>query len=168
MEANTRVVASHLTLIQDPEEIEAAKNDQLYLDSKKVLIIKGIPAAQAVATIYKEFSVRKDPTGNPFRLSHAAKGIMHRDQWGEDNKVGIQDFKRYIEHWFTLTELTTYDNKPALVVVKSLPIMMVPTYCQGRFVSPEMLSPFEMDGLNATIRPHVRGESYFHSAETAP
>jgi len=45
--------------------------------------------------------------------------------------------------WFTLAELTTYDKKPALVLIKELPTMMVPTYCQGRFVDASMLEPFQ-------------------------
>jgi hypothetical protein len=96
-----------------------------------------------VARIYREFSIRKDLAGNRFRLSHREKGIMATDQWGEVSKVNIRDFKRFIQSWFTLAELTTYENKPALVLVKELPTMMVPTYCQGRFCSPEMLAGME-------------------------
>jgi hypothetical protein len=143
MQAQTRVVASHLTLIQDPDQIAAAIANDLFIDGKRALIIRGIPAARTTEVIYQEYSRRTDLTGNSFRLSHREKGLVHKDQWGETNKVGIHDFKRYIEHWFTLTELTTYDNKPALILVKSLPTMLVPTYCQGRFLTPELLSLFQ-------------------------
>ena len=46
MQAEVRVVASHLNLIQSPEQIEAAINSELYLDRRRVLIFKGVPAAQ--------------------------------------------------------------------------------------------------------------------------
>jgi hypothetical protein len=143
MEAKSRVVASHLVLIQDPEEIQAAKSNQLYHDGKKVLIIRGIPAAQTLEVIYQEFSKRRDLTGNPFRLSHKAKGLVARDQWGEITKVRLHDFRRFIEHWFCLAELTEYDHKPTLVIAKSLPIMLVPLFSQGRYLTPELLGLFD-------------------------
>jgi hypothetical protein len=143
MQADIRVVASHLNLITSPEQIDAAINGDLYVDLKRVLIIKGRPAVEAVARIYGEFGIRKDLAGNSFRLSHRERGIMATDQWGEVSKVNIRDFKRFIQSWFTLAELTTYENKPALVLIKELPTMMVPTYCQGRFVDTSMLEPFQ-------------------------
>jgi hypothetical protein len=142
MQADIQVRSSHLHLITDTEQIQAAINQELFADQKKVLIIKGRPAIDAVAAIYKEFSVRRDLAGSPFRLSHKERGIMATDQWGEVSKVNIRDFKRFIQSWFSLAELTSYDGKPALVLIKELPTMMVPTYAQGRFVSSEMLAPF--------------------------
>ena len=68
---------------------------------------------------------------------------MHRDQWSQDSKVGAQDLRRYIEHFFTLVELTTHNNQPVLVVLKELPVMMVQTFCQGRFVDSSMLAEFK-------------------------
>jgi hypothetical protein len=142
MQAEVRVVASHLRLVQSQEQIAAAVSGDLFIDGKRVLIIKGASAAEAVEKIYKEFSVRRDLAGNPFRLSHRERGIMATDQWGEVSKVNIRDFKRFIQSWFSLAELTSYDGKPPLVLIKELPTMMVPTYAQGRFVTAEMLAPF--------------------------
>jgi hypothetical protein len=97
MQGDIRVVASHLNLVQAPDQIEAAITKDLYFDRKKVLIIKGRPAVEAVAAIYKEFSVRKDLAGNAFRLSHKEKSVMATDQWGEISKVNMKDFKRFIQ-----------------------------------------------------------------------
>lgn len=143
MEAEILTVASHLNLIKAPEQIEAGKRGDLYLNKKPVLIIKGASAADAVRRIYLEFSRRNDLTGQPFRLSHKERSIMHRDQWSQDSKVGAQDLRRYIEHFFTLAELTTHNNQPVLVVLKELPVMMVQTFRQGRFVDSSMLAEFK-------------------------
>jgi hypothetical protein len=142
MQAEVRVVASHLRLVQSPEQIAAAVSGDLFIDGKRVLIIKGASTAEAVEKIYKEFSVRRDLAGHPFRLSHKERGIMATDQWGEVSKVNIRDFKRFIQSWFSLAELTTHDGKPALILIKEFPTMLVPTYAQGRFVTAEMLEPF--------------------------
>jgi hypothetical protein len=83
MQAEVRVVASHLRLVQSQDQIAAAVSGDLFIDGKRVLIIKGASAAEAVEKIYKEFSVRRDLAGNPFRLSHRERGIMATDQWGE-------------------------------------------------------------------------------------
>ena len=69
MQAEVRVVASHLNLIQSPEQIGAAINNELLLDRKKVLIFKGIPAAQTVAVIYAEFAHRRDLTESRWILA---------------------------------------------------------------------------------------------------
>jgi hypothetical protein len=142
MEASVLVRASHLHLILSPEQIDAAIRHELYHNQKPVLIYKGRPAVEAVRRIYKEFSVRTDLTNRPFQLSHRERGIMMTDQWGTVSKVSPRDFRRFLSSWFSLAELTTYDNKPALVLAEGLPLMMVPTFFQGRFADSEMLAPF--------------------------
>lgn len=142
MEASTRTVASHLILIQGEEEIAAAKNNELYIENKPTLIIRGIPAQETIRAVYALFASRKDMTGQPFRLSHAEKGIMHCDLWQDYSKLGSRDFAKYLEHWCVLVDLTTYDNKPALVVVKSLPPMLTQLFHQPRYLLPSMLEAF--------------------------
>ena len=66
MQADIRIVASHLHLIQSPEHIEAAMNDNLYVENRKVLLIKGFPAAKTAEILYKEFAKRADLRGEPF------------------------------------------------------------------------------------------------------
>jgi hypothetical protein len=142
MEAEVLVRASHLHLITSAEQIDAAIDGELYHNQKLVLIYKGRPSVESVRRIYKEFSVRKDLTNHPFKLSHRERGIMMTDHWGEVSKVSPRDFCRFIAFWFQLAELTTHDGKPALVLAKELPIMMVPTFFQGRFADASMLEPF--------------------------
>jgi hypothetical protein len=142
MEAEVLVKASHLHLITDSEQIAAAIRNELYHNKKQVLIYKGASTVEAVRQIYKEFSVRKDMNNRPFQLSHAERGIMATDQWGEVVKVHPRDFRKYLAAFFSLAELTTYNGKPALVLAKELPLMMVPTFFQGRFAEPSMLEGF--------------------------
>jgi hypothetical protein len=52
MIAHTHKVASHLILITDPDEIAAAKNNDLYIENRPGLIIRGIPAADTIRAVY--------------------------------------------------------------------------------------------------------------------
>jgi hypothetical protein len=142
MEAEVLVRASHLHLITDPEQIAAALKNELYHNKKPVLIYKGSSTVDAVRQIYNAFRTHKDFNNRPFQLSHAEKGIMASDNWGEVVKLHPRDFRKYIAVFFTLAELTTYNGKPALVLAKELPLMMVPTFFQGRFAEPSMLEGF--------------------------
>ena len=143
MDGEVRVVASHLNIIQAPEQIAAALNDSLYVDGKKVLPIKGgIPSARAAEIIYKEFSNRTDLRGEKFHISFKHKSLVAKDQWGEWTRVGSNDFAQFINHRFVLVELTEYDNKPALVIVPKIPVMSVPLYCQGRYITRAIIESF--------------------------
>jgi hypothetical protein len=122
MEAQIQVVASHLRLITSPEEIAAAIEGNLFVDHKKVLLIKGIPAATTVAAIYQEFAKRKDLRNQPFQISHKRKSLMMRNQWDELKKVELSDMRKFIEHWFVLAEKTEHNGKPVLLLVNTLPV----------------------------------------------
>jgi hypothetical protein len=143
MQANTRKVASHLILIEDEQEIAAAKNNDLYIENKPALIIRGIPAGDTIRAVYALFASRKDLTGSPFRLSHREKGICAVNQWQEYSKLTSKEFARYLEHWTVLVDLTTYEGKPALVVVNSLPTMLTQLFHQPRYLTETMLSAFQ-------------------------
>lgn len=67
---------------------------------------------------------------------------MASDYRGEVVKLHPRDFRKYIAVFFTLAELTTYNGKPAFVLAKQLPLMMVPTFFQGRFAEPSMLEGY--------------------------
>jgi hypothetical protein len=142
MEAEVLVRASHLHIITSAEQIEAAIRHELYHNQKEVLIYKGRPAVEAVRAIFRAFSVKKDLTNHPFQLSRRERGIFARDAWGEVSKLSPRDFCRFVSSWFSLADLTTFENRPALVLAKELPIMMVPTFFQGRFCDSDMLAPF--------------------------
>jgi hypothetical protein len=142
MQATTRTVASHLVIIQGEQEITAAKNNDLYIDKKPALIIRGIPAQDTIRAVYALFATRKDINGDVFKLSHQEKGIMLRDQWRDYTKITSRDFAKYLEHWCVLLDLSSYNNQPALVVVKSLPPMLTQLFHQPRYILPEMLEPF--------------------------
>jgi hypothetical protein len=143
MDATTQKVASHLILITSPDEIEAAKKNDLYIDKKVALIIRGIPAGDTIRAVYNLFATRKDMTGSPFRLSHREKGICAVNQWSEYSKLTSKEFARYLEHWTVLLDLTTYNDKPALVVVNSLPPMLIQLFHQPRYLTESMLSAFQ-------------------------
>jgi hypothetical protein len=68
---------------------------------------------------------------------------MARDQWNEYSKVTSGEFSKYLEHLCTLVDLTSYQNKPALVVVKKLSSMLVQLFHQSRFLTADILSPFK-------------------------
>lgn len=142
MQASIQTVASHLQLITSPEEIEAAIEGKLFVENKKVLLIKGIPAADTVATIYREFAKRKDHRNHPFQISHKQKGLLMRDQWDELKKVELYDMRKFIEHWFVLAEKTEHNGKPVLLIVTTLPVMSIPLFCQGRYLTRELIDLF--------------------------
>jgi hypothetical protein len=143
MQANTQKVASHLILITSPDEIAAAKNNDLYIEGKPTLIIRGIPAGDTIRAVYALFATRKDLTNSPFRLSHREKGICAVNQWREYSKLTSKEFARYLEHWCVLLDLSTYNGKPALVVVPSLTPMLTQLFHQPRYITADMLSAFE-------------------------
>jgi hypothetical protein len=142
MEAEILGKKSDLRLIQGAEQIAAALDDSLYVDGKKVLPIKGLPAARVAEIIYKEFSNCTDLRGEKFHISFKHKSLVAKNQWGEWAKVGSNDFAQFINHWFVLVSLEEYDNKPALVIVPKLPLMSVPLYCQGRFITRSIIEWF--------------------------
>jgi hypothetical protein len=144
MQAEVLVRASHLHLITDQSQIDAAIKQELFHNNKKVLIYK--PASEAVGPIFKEFSLRKDLANRPFRLSHKEKSIMATDQWGEVSRLTSKDFSKFVSSWFSLAEFTTFNEKRALVMAKELPLMMVPTY--SRFVTAEILSESGMEWVD--------------------
>jgi hypothetical protein len=143
MIGHTHVAASHLTLITDQAEIEAAKNNDLYIDGKIALIVRGIPTQDTIRSIYTLFSTRHDMTGSPFRLSHKEKGIVHKDQWSEYSKLDARSYARYLEHFAVLMELIEYRGKPALVVVPKLHPMLTQLFHQPRYLEESMLSAFQ-------------------------
>jgi hypothetical protein len=142
METEVLVKASHLHLITNEEQIAAAIRNELYYNNKPILIYKGASTVEAVRQVYNAFRVRKDINNRPFQLSHSERGIMGSDIWGEVTRVNPRDLRKYISVFFSLAELTTYNGKPALVLAKELPLMMVPTFFQGRFCEPSMLEGF--------------------------
>jgi hypothetical protein len=142
MQADVLVRASHLHLITAPEQIEAAMNGTLFVEHRPVLVFKGMPAAKAAEAIYRMFAERRDLRGERFYVSHKLRSIVAKDQWDEYAKVGMNDFRRYIENWFQLATLEEWQNKPALVLANTLPLMQVPLYCQGRYITKELISLF--------------------------
>jgi hypothetical protein len=142
MQASVQVRASHLHLIESQEQIAAAMSGTLLVHNRPVLVIKGMPAARATEFIYKMFSTRHDLRGGNFHVSHKLKSLVAKDQWDEYSKVGLQDFRRYVEHWFQLATLDEYNGKPALVLTNALPVMLVPLYCQGRYITRELIDLF--------------------------
>ena len=143
MQGNIHKVASHLELITNPEEIAAAKNGDLYIEKRPTLIIRGIPTQDTIREVYNLFATKKDINGDVFKLSHREKGIMLRDSWKEYNKITSKEFAKYLEHWTVLLDLTSYNSKPALAVVNSLPPMLTQLFHQPRYILPSMLEPFE-------------------------
>src|SRR6478672_4459171 len=100
MEATLLTVSSTVTVIQDPAEIQAAMNNQLYISGKKVLVTSGNEMAKTVEFVYRAFADHKDLSGEPFLLSSKThKGICHRDSWGSITKVSAYDYEQYLAHW---------------------------------------------------------------------
>ena len=96
MQADIRTVASHLNIIQSPEQIAAAKAGELYVDSRRVLLIKNFSAARAAELIYQEFAIRRDLRGGRFHISHRQKCLVAKDQWDQYSRVGTEDFRQYV------------------------------------------------------------------------
>jgi hypothetical protein len=121
MQANTRKVASHLILIEGEEEIQAAKDNNLYIDKKPGLIVRGIPAQETIKNVYRHFASRTDMTGSPFKLSHREKGICAVNQWREYSKLTSKEFAR----------------------LNHLPPMLTQLFHQPRYITADMLAAFE-------------------------
>lgn len=142
MEADVLVRASHLHLITSPEQIEAAKNNNLYVENKKVLLIKNFPAAKAAEVIYREFAKREALQGGRFHVSFKLKSLVAKNQCGEYAKVGIEDFRKYVQHWFQLAEVRECDGKEVLILVNKLSPMAVSLYCQGWYITRTLIDLF--------------------------
>jgi hypothetical protein len=56
-----------------------------------------------------------------FHVSHKLKSLVAKDQWDEYSKIGLQDFRHYVEAWFPLATLEEHNGKPVLVLAKTLP-----------------------------------------------
>jgi hypothetical protein len=81
-------------------------------------------------------------TGSPFCLSHKQKGIVHKNQWSDYEKVDARSYARYLEHFAVLMDLIEYRGKPALVVVPTLHPMLTQLFHQPRYLEESMFTGF--------------------------
>jgi hypothetical protein len=152
-EATVRHATTTFQLI-DASQLENL--DDLTVNNKPILIVKGGNSQRMVARIFKEYSNRLDKAGKPFRLSRALKSIVHHDPFGHTVKITAPAMEEYLDSFFQYAELvhsapprTLRDpampggNQQYLRLLDKLPAHVNALLAQGRFVQPEMLTGME-------------------------
>jgi hypothetical protein len=130
--------------------------DDLMVNGKPILIVKGGSSQKLVAKVFKEYSKRRDKAGKPFKLSRALRSIMHTDPYRHCVKVTGTQMEDYLDSFFQYVELVhsappqgfgaaplTGGNQQYLRLLDKLPAHVNALLGQGRFVEPEMLTGME-------------------------
>jgi hypothetical protein len=150
IEATVRNATSTFSII---EGAQLQHIDELTVNHKPLLIVKGGSSQTLVAKVFKEYSRRRDKAGNPFRLSRSLRSIMHTDPYGHPEKLSGPLMEQYLDEFFQYAELVhstppnaapvTGGNQKYLRLLDRLPAHVNALLAQGRFVQPEMLTEME-------------------------
>jgi hypothetical protein len=151
LEAVIRRATTTFHLIEG-EQVKQA--DELTIDGKAVLIVKGGNTQQLVNRIWMEFSRRKDRAGKPFTLSRKLRGLMHTDPYGLPVRIPAPAMEAYLSEWFSFVELVhsappqtvnspVQSNDQYLRLVDAPPSFTVALISQSRFVTKELLDLFQ-------------------------
>jgi hypothetical protein len=130
--------------------------DNLTVNQKPILIVRGGSSQLLVGRVFREFSHRLDKAGQPFRLSRKLKSIVHTDPYGHPVKVSGPQMEEYLDSFFQYVELVhtapprtigsppiTGGNQKYLRLLEKLPQFVGALLAQGRFLQPEMLTEME-------------------------
>ena len=151
IEAKVRQATTTFALIEDLTHLE-----DLCVNGKPILTVKGGSAQELVARVFKEFSVKLDKAGKPFQLSSEHRGIMHTSPYNQSEKITGVRMAEYLTDFFQFVELVhsappqTFDSPPLrggnfqyLKLLTDLPPHVSALLAQGRFLDSEMLAPFK-------------------------
>jgi hypothetical protein len=152
-EAVIRQATTTFHLIEG-EQVKRA--EELTIDGKPVLIVKGGNTQQLVNKIWTEFSKKMDRAGKPFTLSRRLRGIMHTDPYGLAMRIPAPQLEAYLSEWFSFVELVHSApprtvNSPILSgadnqylrLLDSPPSFTVALISQSRFATNELLALFQ-------------------------
>lgn len=150
-EALIRQATTTFRLIEG-EQVKRA--EELTIDGKPVLIVRGGNTQQLVNRIWTEFSKRTDRAGKPFTLSRKLRGLMHTDPYGLPVRIPAPAVEAYLSEWFSFVELVhsappqtvnspVQSNNQYLRLVDAPPSFTVALISQSRFVTNELLDLFQ-------------------------
>lgn len=152
-EAIVRSASSTFQLI---EGAQLQNLDDLTVNGKPILIVKGGSSQKLVAKVFREYSKQRDKAGKPFKLSRALRSIMHTDPYRHCVKITGSQMEEYLNTFFQYAELihstppqtfnaapVTGGNQQYLRLLDKLPAHVNALLAQGRFVQPEMLTGME-------------------------
>jgi hypothetical protein len=153
-EANVRVATTTLSIIEGPQ---VALADELTVNSKKLLIVKGGNSQQLVARVLTEFSKRLDRAGKPFTMSMKWRGLCHTDPYNIPVRIsGPQLDEYYLSIWYqycelvhsappqTATSRTSGPNPQYLKLLDKIPAHTLALLSQSRFVTRELIDMFQI------------------------
>jgi hypothetical protein len=149
-EAIVRSATSSFQLI---EGSQLQNLDDLTVNGKPILIVKGGSSQKLVAKVFREYSKQRDKAGKPFKLSRALRSIMHTDPYRHCVKISGPQMEEYLDSFFVYAELVhstppqsfnaapvTGGSQQYLRLLDKLPAHVNALLAQGRFVQPEMLT----------------------------
>ena len=137
MQANVVKNIQGVDAITNREQVELAKVEDLFVNDKRVLIVRGNDTSQTVGQIFREFANRKDSTGHRFQFSRKPRGITEIDPvWTKPVRVTPPRMENYIKEWFTLAELvSTTALGEILVLTNKIPPHAIPLWVQSRYAA---------------------------------
>jgi hypothetical protein len=152
-EAIVRTATTTFSLIEGDQ---LQNLEDLTVNGKPILPVKGWSSQKLVARVFKECSNRLDKAGKPFKLSRSRKSITHTDPYGHSVKVTGPQMEEYLDSFFQYVEVVhstppqspnslklTGGNQQYLRLLDKLPAFVNALLAQGRFVQPEMLTGME-------------------------
>lgn len=154
-EAIVRTATTTLSLIEGQQVHQA---DDIAINGKPLLIVKGGQSQKLVERVFTEFSKRLDRAGKPFTLSRKLRCICHTDPYGLPVRIpGHQLEAFYLDEWFQYCELVhsappQASNSPPLMagnqqylkLLDKLPQFVNALISQSRFVTIDLVKLFEV------------------------
>jgi hypothetical protein len=133
-EATVTVTKILQQIISDPVQVEQGLNGLLQYEGRTILVCKGGDVTKIVNQVYSKFLNSKDATGEPFRFSIKARGLVHVDKiWHATKRVSGPEFLNYLSDWFIPCQLLSNVNGPALVILTEVPPLFGALCQQTRF-----------------------------------
>ena len=153
--AEAAVIRQATTTFRLVEGEQVKRVDELTIDGKPILIVKGGNTQHLVNRIWTEFSKRTDRAGKPFTLSRKLRGLMHTDPYGLPVRIPASAVEAYLSEFFSFVELVhsappqtinspvVTGNQQYLRLLDKPPSFTVALISQSRFVTPELLELFQ-------------------------
>jgi hypothetical protein len=93
-EATVRNATTTFSLIEGDQ---LQNLDDLTVNNKPILVVRGDSSQKLVATVFKEYSNRVDKAGKAFKLSRSLRSIMHTDPYGHCVKITGPQMEKYLD-----------------------------------------------------------------------
>jgi hypothetical protein len=112
-----------IEIIKDPQGVTLAVNGRLDHNGRRLLVVRGGPdSCLTISQVYHRFSLEKDDTGAPFRVSRKLRGLTHIDPvWKSVKRITGKEFLAYLARWFCPAQMVANSDGPALMLLDEVP-----------------------------------------------